>query len=153
MPFDDSLIGSNDFDPRTATEDLIRRTSDEPLPDTLDPRMLNTRLARKLGRAPKAVETPETTPKSSHTDELDFSSQAAPAPNMEPGGKDAVNLRIAEQYVIQFGNLAKETNTLILPQNLSDIGGTVAALARILDTGRGNGGQGQGSVAAPPPLR
>lgn len=66
----------------------------------------------------------------------------------QPGGKDAVNLRIAEQYVTQFGNLAKETNTLILPQNLSDIGGTVAALARILDTGR-QGGQ----AIVPPPVR
>jgi regulator of protease activity HflC (stomatin/prohibitin superfamily) len=65
----------------------------------------------------------------------------------QPGGKDAVNLRIAEQYVIQFGKLAKETNTMILPQNLSDIGGTVAALAKILDTGRGVGAQ-----SNPPPL-
>ncbi|RYD55728.1 MAG: paraslipin [Verrucomicrobiaceae bacterium] len=68
-----------------------------------------------------------------------------------PGGKDAVNLRIAEQYVIQFGNLAKESTTMIVPQNLSDIGGTVAALAKILDTGRGTGGQ--GSSIIPPPLR
>ena len=66
----------------------------------------------------------------------------------QPGGKDAVNLRIAEQYIIQFGNLAKETNTLILPQNLSDIGGTVAALAKILDTGKQGPGPG-----VPPPLR
>jgi len=71
----------------------------------------------------------------------------------QPGGKDAVNLRIAEQYVIQFGNLAKETNTLILPQNLSDIGGTVAALAKILDTGRGVGGSSIVSPSNPPPLR
>ena len=69
----------------------------------------------------------------------------------QPGGKDAVNLRIAEQYVIQFGNLAKESTTMIVPQNLSDIGGTVAALAKILDTGRGNAGQ--GSSIIPPPLR
>lgn len=66
----------------------------------------------------------------------------------QPGGKDAVNLRIAEQYVIQFGNLAKESNTMIVPQNLSDIGGTVAALAKILDSGRGITGP-----ANPPPLR
>ncbi|NNE93397.1 MAG: paraslipin [Verrucomicrobiales bacterium] len=50
-----------------------------------------------------------------------------------PGGQDAVNLRIAEQYVDQFGNLAKENNTLIIPNNLADIGGTVAGLAKILD--------------------
>lgn len=49
-----------------------------------------------------------------------------------PGGKEAVNLRIAEQYVKEFGNLAKENNTMILPSNLTDIGGTVAALGKVL---------------------
>ncbi len=52
-----------------------------------------------------------------------------------PGGQAAVNLRVAEQYVREFGNLAKEGNTLIIPQNLSDIGGTVAGLAKILQGG------------------
>lgn len=51
----------------------------------------------------------------------------------EPGGSDAVNLRIAEQYVKEFGNLAKETNTMILPSNLADIGGTVASLGKVLN--------------------
>ncbi|MEO0415035.1 MAG: stomatin-like protein [Verrucomicrobiota bacterium] len=50
-----------------------------------------------------------------------------------PGGKDAVNLRIAEQYVEQFGNLAKENNTLIIPSDVADVGGTVATLAKVLD--------------------
>jgi regulator of protease activity HflC (stomatin/prohibitin superfamily) len=50
----------------------------------------------------------------------------------EPGGSDAVNLRIAEQYVREFGNLAKETNTMILPSNLADIGGAVASLGKVL---------------------
>lgn len=90
MPFDDSLIGSNDFDPRSATEDLIRRVSDEPLPETLEPRALTTRLARKLGRDPASVRapntpTPDDTEEKPAKSELDFSSQAAPAPNMEPG--------------------------------------------------------------------
>jgi regulator of protease activity HflC (stomatin/prohibitin superfamily) len=49
------------------------------------------------------------------------------------GGQEAMNLRVAEQYVKQFGHLAKETNTLILPANLSDLGGTVAALTKVLD--------------------
>ena len=35
---------------------------------------------------------------------------------------EAVNLRVAEQYVEQFGKLAKETNTLILPQEVGNIG-------------------------------
>lgn len=50
-----------------------------------------------------------------------------------PGGKDAVNLRIAEQYVTEFGNLAKENNTMIIPASLSDIGGTVASLTKVLE--------------------
>lgn len=50
-----------------------------------------------------------------------------------PGGPDAVNLRIAEQYVKEFGNLAKESTTMILPASLSDIGGTVAGLSTVLD--------------------
>ena len=51
-----------------------------------------------------------------------------------PGGSDAVNLRIAEQYVQEFGNLAKENNTMIIPSNLADIGGTVAALGQVLSS-------------------
>lgn len=50
-----------------------------------------------------------------------------------PGGSQAVNLRIAEQYVDQFGNLAKTNNTLIIPNNLSDVGGMVAGPAKVLD--------------------
>ncbi|MEM9283630.1 MAG: stomatin-like protein [Verrucomicrobiota bacterium] len=50
-----------------------------------------------------------------------------------PGGGQAVNLRIAEQYVEQFGKLAKTNNTLIIPNDLSDIGGAVAGLAKVLD--------------------
>ena len=38
-----------------------------------------------------------------------------------PGGMQAVNLRVAEQYVLQFGNLARTNNTLILPSNVADI--------------------------------
>ncbi len=55
-----------------------------------------------------------------------------------PGGSSAVNLRIAEQYVDQFGNLAKTNNTLIIPSNLADIGGMVAGLAKVLDSTGGD---------------
>lgn len=50
----------------------------------------------------------------------------------QPGGSDAVSLRIAEQYVKEFGNLARQTNTLILPAELTDIGSVVAALSKTL---------------------
>lgn len=52
-----------------------------------------------------------------------------------PGGKEAVSLRIAEQYVREFGNLAKTGNTLILPAELSNIGAAVAGLAKVLNDG------------------
>jgi len=50
----------------------------------------------------------------------------------QPGGSDAVNLRVAEQYIIQFGNLAKQGNTLIIPSDLSDVGGIVAAATSLI---------------------
>lgn len=54
----------------------------------------------------------------------------------EPGGKDAVSLRVAEQYVKEFGNLAKENNTMIIPAELAGIGGAVASLTQILKQGK-----------------
>ncbi len=53
-----------------------------------------------------------------------------------PGGDAAVNLRVAEQYLGEFGKLAKETNTMILPANLADIGGTIAGLSKVLDVAK-----------------
>ncbi len=47
-------------------------------------------------------------------------------------GKEAVNLRIAEQWIMQFGHLAKSNNTMIIPSNLSDIAGTIAALTNVI---------------------
>jgi regulator of protease activity HflC (stomatin/prohibitin superfamily) len=51
----------------------------------------------------------------------------------EENGLNAVNLRIAEQYLNAFGNLAKENNTLILPSNLSDIAGVVATATSVFN--------------------
>jgi regulator of protease activity HflC (stomatin/prohibitin superfamily) len=50
----------------------------------------------------------------------------------ERSGIDAVNLRVAEQYINEFGNLARTTNTLILPSNLSDLAGMVATITSVL---------------------
>lgn len=52
----------------------------------------------------------------------------------EEGGQEAVSLRIAEQYVSAFEKVAKESTTMLLPQGLSDIGGSVAALQKVLHT-------------------
>ncbi len=54
----------------------------------------------------------------------------------EQGGKDAVNLRIAEQYIGEFGKLAKQNNTMIIPSNLADIAGfikTATAVVKLTD--------------------
>ncbi len=48
------------------------------------------------------------------------------------GGAEAMQLRIGEEYVKQFGKLAKESNTLVLPANLSDIGSVVAMATSIM---------------------
>ena len=39
----------------------------------------------------------------------------------EPGGDEAMRLRVAEQYVAQLGNLARAGNTFVIPANLSDV--------------------------------
>jgi len=62
----------------------------------------------------------------------------------QPGGADAVNLRVAEQYVKEFGELARTNNTLILPSNLGDIGAMVATVMKTLDTVKGGDGERQG---------
>ena len=49
----------------------------------------------------------------------------------EENGLNAVNLRIAEQYLNAFGLLAKTNNTMILPSNLSDIAGIVATATSV----------------------
>jgi regulator of protease activity HflC (stomatin/prohibitin superfamily) len=51
----------------------------------------------------------------------------------EENGLNAVNLRIAEQYLNAFGNLAKLNNTLILPSNLTDIAGIVATATSVFN--------------------
>jgi regulator of protease activity HflC (stomatin/prohibitin superfamily) len=56
------------------------------------------------------------------------------------GGTDAMRLRIAEQYIAQFGELAKAGNTLVLPANLSDVGSMIA-LATKLVSGTGTDGE------------
>jgi regulator of protease activity HflC (stomatin/prohibitin superfamily) len=43
-----------------------------------------------------------------------------------PGGYEAVQLRVAEQYIGKFGELAKTSNTLVLPANVADVGSMLA---------------------------
>jgi regulator of protease activity HflC (stomatin/prohibitin superfamily) len=56
-----------------------------------------------------------------------------------PGGHEAVQLRVAEQYIGQFGELAKASNTMILPANASDVGAMVALAMNVIQAGRMGG--------------
>jgi regulator of protease activity HflC (stomatin/prohibitin superfamily) len=57
--------------------------------------------------------------------------QVAQAVSTE-GGPEAMKLRIAEEYIEQFGNLAKKSNTLVIPANLSDISSMISLATTII---------------------
>ncbi len=48
------------------------------------------------------------------------------------GGDMAANLRVAEQYVKEFGKLAQESNTMLIPTNMGDMAGMVATAMSIV---------------------
>ena len=50
----------------------------------------------------------------------------------EPGGMNAVQLRVAEQVVEQYGNLARTNNTLILPANFGDLSSIISAAMTVV---------------------
>lgn len=52
-----------------------------------------------------------------------------------PGGGQALQLRVAEQYIAEFGKLAKEGNSLIMPAAVSDVGSMVAMAMNIIKQG------------------
>jgi regulator of protease activity HflC (stomatin/prohibitin superfamily) len=52
----------------------------------------------------------------------------------DPGGAQAVQLRVAEQYITQFGQLAKESNTLVIPANAADIASMIGVAMRVIGT-------------------
>jgi len=61
------------------------------------------------------------------------------------GGREAVQLRVAEQYVTQFGNLARTTNAVVVPANLTDVAGMIASAMRVFETAAARPG-------GPPPV-
>ena len=56
----------------------------------------------------------------------------------EDGGDAAMQLRVAENYLGQFGKLAKEGNTLVVPANLADISSMIALATNIVKKGSGD---------------
>ena len=69
------------------------------------------------------------------------------------GGMEAVQLRVAEQYVEQFGNLAKTSNTLVIPATLSDVSSMIAAAMKVFGSVPPAVPQRVGGMAPPPPPR
>jgi regulator of protease activity HflC (stomatin/prohibitin superfamily) len=60
----------------------------------------------------------------------------------DPGGAQAVQLRVAEQYITQFGQLAKTSNTLVIPANAADVASMIGVAMRVI-----------GSTGTPGPVR
>ncbi len=62
-----------------------------------------------------------------------------------PGGMEAVQLRLAEKYIEQFGNLARTGNTMIVPSNVADVSSMLASAMSII--------QQKTPTMPPPPAR
>ena len=110
-----------------AKQELIKRSEGEK----------QRRINEAVGRASEIEKVAEATAKGIR--------EIASAIN-EKGGQDAVNLRVAEQYITEFGNLARTNNSLIIPSNLSDMAGMIASAMTVIgqsqkDDGRGTFGR------------
>jgi regulator of protease activity HflC (stomatin/prohibitin superfamily) len=63
----------------------------------------------------------------------------------ERGGMDAANLKVATQYVEAFANLAKTSNTLILPSNVGDVASVIATAMTVMEKTRSGQGAAKGA--------
>ena len=66
------------------------------------------------------------------------------------GGAEAMRLRIAEDYVKQFGKLAQTSNTLVVPANLTEISSMIALATSIFDGSSQPGNSGQAAPVGRP---
>ena len=48
------------------------------------------------------------------------------------GGVESVNMQLAQQYLTQFGNLAKTNNTMIIPSDLANVAGVLKACSTVI---------------------
>jgi regulator of protease activity HflC (stomatin/prohibitin superfamily) len=67
-----------------------------------------------------------------------------------PGGMEAVQLRVAEQYIEQFGQLAKTSNSLVIPANLADVASLIATAMSVIQSSGGSRGPSRPPVPPPP---
>src|SRR6266508_1628357 len=61
------------------------------------------------------------------------------AASQAEGGFEAVQLRVSEQYIAQFGQLARAGNSLVIPSNLSDVGSMLALAMNVIQSKAGAG--------------
>lgn len=54
------------------------------------------------------------------------------------GGRDAMNLRLAEQYIVEFGKLAKTNNTMIMPTDLANVSGFIKTATTVMESVKTN---------------
>ncbi len=57
--------------------------------------------------------------------------QVAAAIN-EQGGINAVNMQLAQQYLTEFGKMAKTNNTMIIPSDLANVAGILKAATSVI---------------------
>lgn len=67
----------------------------------------------------------------------------------EPGGFEAVQLRVAEQYVAEFGRIAKASSTIVVPSNLGDVASMLSVAMNVIRRPDTPGG----AMPPPPPPR
>ena len=53
----------------------------------------------------------------------------------EPGGHDAVSLRVAQDWIASFGKIAGASNSMIVPTNVADLASVTAILRHAMDFG------------------
>jgi regulator of protease activity HflC (stomatin/prohibitin superfamily) len=58
----------------------------------------------------------------------------------EPGGMNAANLKVAEQYITAFAGMAKTNNTMIVPGNVADVATMIGTAMNTLNTIKPGGG-------------
>jgi regulator of protease activity HflC (stomatin/prohibitin superfamily) len=62
--------------------------------------------------------------------------RAVASATQNPGGYEAVQLRVADNYISQFGELAKKSNTMILSSNAADVAGMIATAMKVINKER-----------------
>ncbi|MEM7282298.1 MAG: stomatin-like protein [Pseudomonadota bacterium] len=63
------------------------------------------------------------------------------------GGHEAMQLRIAEDYVTKFGELGKSSNTLVVPANLTDVSSMIALATKVFDSSKSGGTSSEGRIS------